>query len=59
MLDYTYLILQKLSFNNDLFKKELKKCITYLDKEEVNLLKNWVKSHFEKEYSEDLYICFS
>jgi hypothetical protein len=59
MLDYTYLILQKLSFNNDLFKKELKKCITYLNQEEVNLLRNWVENHFEKEYSEDLYICFS
>ena len=41
MLEYTKLVLKKVSFNRELFSKELKKSIQWLKKEEVNLLRSW------------------
>lgn len=58
MLEYAYLILQKLSFDMELFRKELKKCITYLTKDEVTQLENWVKVNYHNEFSNSLYSCF-
>jgi len=46
MLKYTETVLQKVSFNKDLFKKELSKSLVWLRKEEVNLLKAWCILNF-------------
>ncbi|MFU8844654.1 MAG: hypothetical protein ACNA7V_12705 [Bacteroidales bacterium] len=50
MLRYTETILQKVSFNKELFRKELKKSIKWLKKEEVILLKAWVIINFGNTY---------
>lgn len=41
MLKYTKTVLQKVSFNRDLFKKELQKSVSWLRKDEVTVLKTW------------------
>jgi hypothetical protein len=50
MLRYTEIILEKVSFNKELFRKELEKSIKWLQKEEVVLLKAWVIIHFGSIY---------
>lgn len=50
MLRYTEIILQKVSFNKELFRKELEKSIKWLKKEEVVLLKAWVIVNFGSTY---------
>jgi hypothetical protein len=50
MLRYTEIILQKVSFNKELFRKELEKSIKWLKKEEVVLLKAWVIINFGSTY---------
>lgn len=46
MLKYTELVLQKVSFNKELFKVELEKSIKWLKKNEVKALKNWCIINF-------------
>jgi hypothetical protein len=46
MLDYTKIILQRVSFDETLFEKELKKSLTELIKEEVLELKRWCIENF-------------
>lgn len=46
MLRYTETILQKVSFNKELFKKELRKALKWLQQEEVPLLKAYVILNF-------------
>ena len=46
MLKYTKTVLQKVSFNKDLFNKELRKSLKWLKKEEVNVLKTWCVLNF-------------
>jgi hypothetical protein len=46
MLKYTETVLQKVSFNKDLFRKELKKSIKWLKKEEMIILKTWCLINF-------------
>lgn len=41
MLEYTKLILRKVSFSRELFGKELRKSIQWLKKEEIHLLQAW------------------
>ncbi len=41
MLDYTKLILRKVSFSRELFGKELRKSIKWLKKDEILLLQTW------------------
>jgi len=41
MLEYTKLILRKVSFSKELFGKELKKSIKWLKKEEILVLQTW------------------
>lgn len=52
MLKYTKTILQKVSFDKDLFKRELKKSIKWLKKEEVIALQTWCAVHFGSAYSD-------
>ena len=46
MLKYTETILQKVSFNRELFRDELLKSIKWLKKNEVKALKNWCIINF-------------
>ena len=46
MLRYTKTILEKVSFNKELFGKELKKSLMFLKKEEVTVLKTWCIINF-------------
>jgi hypothetical protein len=48
MLEYTKVILEKVSFDPRIFKKELKKAVNYVTKEEYGHLKVWVKQKFGK-----------
>lgn len=52
MLNYCKIILQKVSFNRDLFLKEYRKSHNWLTEEESRKLRQWVRTH--KKYS--LYI---
>ena len=45
MLEYYKTVLQKVSFDVKLFKKELKKAVSRLLPEEIEELKNWL-NHF-------------
>lgn len=46
MLEYAKTILEKVSFDVKLFKKEFEKAVKMLLPEEVNELIRWIKSHF-------------
>lgn len=46
MLKYTETVLQKVSFNRDLFKKELIKSLKWLHGEEIIILKTWCILNF-------------
>lgn len=48
MLEYTKMILEKVSFDSKLLKKELKKSLRYISKEEYRHLKDWAKMRFNK-----------
>ncbi len=48
MLRFSKAILQKVSFDKILFKKELKKSISWLKKEELMILKIWCLATFGK-----------
>jgi len=50
MLKYTKTILSKVSFDKELFKKELKKSIHWLKKEEVIALQTWCAINFGAAY---------
>jgi hypothetical protein len=43
-LEYTKYILEKVSFDIELLKKEYKKALKILKTEEVSQLNNWIKS---------------
>jgi hypothetical protein len=46
MLKYTETVLEKVSFNKELFRKELEKSLKWLKKEEVIILKTWCVLNF-------------
>lgn len=48
MLRFSKSILQKVSFDRTLFKKELRKSIYWLKKEELMMLKVWCLASFGK-----------
>ncbi len=50
MLEYVKIILEKVSFDKNLFEKELKKGIMQLIPTEVRELKNWCYARFGKIY---------
>ena len=52
MLEYSKMILKKVSFDNELFKRELDKCITWVGQYEQKALLLWCMSEFGKEYKE-------
>lgn len=48
MLEYTKTILEKVSFDPRIFRKELRKAVKYVTKEEYDYLKSWVRKKFGK-----------
>ncbi|MEK6476355.1 hypothetical protein WJR50_02435 [Catalinimonas sp. 4WD22] len=58
-LDYVKLILAKVSFDQALFKKELKKAIGILLPHEVGSLKEWCYQRFGRMYASVLNECFT
>jgi hypothetical protein len=46
MLEYSKIILSKISFDRRLFRKEYKKAFRYLDSNERKALKLWVRSEW-------------
>ena len=48
MLEFTKKILQKVSFDKILFKKELSKSVRWLNKKEVITLKIWALTTFSQ-----------
>ncbi len=51
-LEYYKFILERVSFDSNLFEKEYKKAVTNLEEEEVIALKSWVKQKFTQHYPE-------
>ncbi len=52
MLNYTKLILRKVSFSRELFGKELRKSIKWLKKDEILLLQTWCVISFGDIYGD-------
>jgi hypothetical protein len=59
MLDYVKIILQKVSFNEYLFERELRKSMNSLLREDVLELKRWCYEHFSDSYLQILNQYFS
>lgn len=51
MLEMTKLVLQRVSFDSSLFKKELIKALKWLKKEEALALQAWCIATFGSQYS--------
>ena len=54
MLEYARVILPKVSFSRELFRKELVKCINWVGDSEVNSLKEWCIENFMEMYPDIL-----
>jgi hypothetical protein len=52
MLEFCKEVLTKVSFDQMLFRKELKKAIRWLKQMELVQLKNWCLEHFGSQYRE-------
>lgn len=59
MLDYAKIILPKVSFSKNLFSKELKKCISWVEKDQLNDLYSWCYQKFGKMYPDVLSEAFA
>lgn len=52
MLDYVKTILEKVSFDNELFMRELKKAFKQLSPADQGQLKHWLRINYEEQYVE-------
>ena len=59
MLEYAKIILPKVSFSKDLFRKELNKCISWLEEDQVQELYDWCNENFKETYPDILSEAFS
>lgn len=50
MLEYAKIILPKVSFSRELFRKELGKCIDWVEADQVKDLYIWCQAKFQKRY---------
>lgn len=50
MLEYAKVILPKVSFSRELFRKELNKCIDWVEPDQVQDLYAWCIQQFQKMY---------
>lgn len=54
MLEYSKIILPKVSFSRHLFKKELSKCVNWVEPHEITELYQWCDENFGDMYSDIL-----
>jgi len=54
MLDYAKIILPKVSFSKQLFRKELTKCIDWVEPDELLELRDWCYKNFKDKYPDVL-----
>jgi hypothetical protein len=59
MLDYAKIILPKVSFSSQLFKKELMKCVQWVEADEVQELHDWCYKNFKDMYADIVEEVFS
>ena len=59
MIEYAKVILPKVSFSRDLFRKELTKCVNWVEPEELTNLREWCKENFGEMYPKILTDVFS
>jgi hypothetical protein len=59
MLEYAKVILPKVSFSRDLFRKELTKCINWVNESEIGHLKEWCFDNFREMYPDILANAFA
>ena len=50
MLEYAKIILPKVSFSKELFAKELRKCINWVEENQRKELYNWCYENFHEMY---------
>ena len=50
MLEYAKVILPKVSFSRELFRKELNKCINWVEPNQLQELYNWCNQEFNELY---------
>ena len=58
-LNYVKVILTKVSFDQHLFEKELRKALTRLSPEEVEHLRSWCFNTFSHNYGPSLRVAFA
>jgi len=58
MLEYAKVILPKVSFSRELFRKELAKCINWVGEPEMGNLKEWCFENFRDMYPDILVSAF-
>lgn len=59
MLEYAKIILPKVSFSRELFRKELGKCINWVEADQVKDLHTWCRGKFQKRYPKVLAEAFN
>lgn len=59
MMEYAKVILPKVSFSRELFRKELAKCINWVGESERIQLKNWCYENFIEMYPDILSEAFT
>ncbi len=59
MIEYAKVILPKVSFSRDLFKKELIKCVNWVEVENQHEFRDWCEDNFGEMYPEILNEVFS
>jgi hypothetical protein len=52
MLDFSKRVLAKVSFDRHLFSKELRKCLAYLNREELRSLRDWCLGRYGSRYGD-------
>lgn len=59
MLEYAKVILPKVSFSKELFRKELNKCINWVEPSQVGELYSWCYENFNEMYPDVLAEAFA
>jgi hypothetical protein len=59
MIEYAKVILPKVSFSRELFRKELTKCISWVNGSERATLKQWCYENFQDIYPDILKSAFA
>ncbi len=54
MLEYSKIILPKVSFSKELFRKELIKCVNWVEQDEIQELYKWCHENFNEMYPDVL-----